>query len=203
MLKALCRTIFKAQGWTLMGEEFADYPRCVVVAGPHTSNWDTIFTIAAFDMLNLPVRFAIKKEWMRFPLNLIVEPLGGIGVDRRPREITGERPSMVEAMSQLFEEHPEELALVITPEGTRSLSTRWRSGFYHVAMNANVPIVVCYLDYAKREAGVGKILYPSGDFEADMRKITAFYTDITPKFPEKFSVDLRFIESPEDETASA
>lgn len=192
MLIALSRVAFKAQGWTIAGEELITDRRCVVIAAPHTSNWDMIFTMAAFDMLNLPVRFTIKDAWMKFPFGFIMEPAGGIAIDRRPRAETGDRPSMVEAMTKLFEDRPDELALIVTPEGTRSLSTRWKSGFYHVATSANVPIVLGYLDYEKREAGVGKVIHPSGDFEADMREISDFYRTIPAKHPEKFSLDHRF-----------
>src|SRR5690606_18805419 len=95
-------------------------------------------------------------------------------------------------MIGLFETHPGELALVVTPEGTRSLSKKWKSGFYHVALGANVPILLGYLDYDKREAGIGKVIHPSGDFEADMREIADFYRNISPKYPAKFSLDERF-----------
>ena len=192
MLIPLSRALFKAQGWKLQGEHLSKHRRAVVIGAPHTSNWDMVCTLAAFDMLGLPLRFTIKRSWMRFPWRLIIEPAGGIKIDRRPREKTGERPSMVEAMIQLFEENPDELALVVTPEGTRSRTERWHSGFYWVAVGAEVPILLGYVDYAKKEAGVGKVLFPSGDFEADMREITAFYETVTPLHPELFSVDKRF-----------
>ncbi len=193
MIKALSRSVFKARGWTFVGEELASsHRRSVVIAAPHTSNWDMFFMIAAFDLLKLPLRFTIKDTWMTFPFNLLIEPAGGLAVDRSPREKTGERPSMVDVMIQIFAEHPEDLALVVTPEGTRSLSTKWKSGFYHAAVGANVPIMLGYLDYEKREAGIGKVIHPGEDFEADMREIAAFYKTIAPKDPKKFSVDERF-----------
>lgn len=192
MFKALSRFLFKAQGWTFVGEELVQHRRCVVIAAPHTSNWDLVFTVAAFDLLKLPLRFTIKDTWMTFPFNLILEPVGGLAIDRSPRKDSGQRPSMVEAMIQLFHDHPGELAMVVTPEGTRSLSTEWKSGFYHVARGANVPILLGYLDYEKREAGIGKVLHPGDDFEADMREIAAFYKTIAPRDPAKFSVDQRF-----------
>lgn len=129
---------------------------------------------------------------MKFPFNLLLGPAGGIAIDRRSRNEGEMRASMVDAMATLFDDHLGDLALVITPEGTRSLSTQWKSGFYHVAMKANVPILCGYLDYEKREAGVGKVLQPSGDLEADMRQIMKFYADIRPKHPEKFALDTRY-----------
>lgn len=186
--------MFKAQGWTLKGEQLATYRRCVVVGAPHTSNWDFVYTLAAFDLLDLPLRFTIKREWMRFPFNLLIGPAGGLAIDRRPRAETGERPSMVEQMVRLFDEHPDELALVVTPEATRSANPRWKSGFYYVALGADVPILLGYLDYDAREAGVGKVLFPSGDFEADMQQVMDFYRPFTPRHPERFALDERFAE---------
>jgi|SRR5690554_2533079 len=192
MFKALCRWLFKLRGWRFVGEEAAKHRRCVVVAAPHTSNWDFIFMIASFELMKLPLRFTIKREWMRFPFNLMIGPIGGLSVDRRPRAETGERPSMVEAMAGLFDEHAGDLAIVVTPEGTRALRDRWRSGFYYVAKEANVPILLGYLDYAKKEAGIGKVIFPGDDFEADMREIMAFYATIAPHTPAKFALDGRF-----------
>ena len=193
MIIPACRALFEAQNWTLRGKELTRHRRCVVVGAPHTSNWDFAYTLAAFDMLGLPLRFTIKRQWMRFPFNLVVEPVGGLAIDRRPRKESGDRPSMVETMIDLFDEHPDELALVVTPEATRSRVERWKSGFYHVARGAEVPILLGYLDYRKREAGIGAVLEPSGDYEADMRKMMDFYSPIVPKHPERFSLDRRFI----------
>ncbi len=202
MFKAISRSLFKKQGWSFVGEELVEHRRCVVIAAPHTSNWDLVYTVAAFDLLKLPVRFTIKDTWMKFPFSLLMEPAGGLAIDRSPRAETGERPSMVDAMIELFEKNPGDLALAVTPEGTRGLSKNWKSGFYHVARGANVPILLGYLDYDKREAGIGKVIHPSGDIEADMREISDFYRNIAPKFPEKFSLDERY-DSPVDATAES
>lgn len=194
MYRPLFRKLFEKQGWTIKGQELATHRRCVVIAAPHTSNWDLVYTLVTFDRMGLPVRFTVKKEWMAFPQGLLMKRLGGIGIDRSPKGNSTERISMVDAMINLFEETPGELAIAVTPEGTRSLRTQWRSGFYHVARGAGVPILLGYLDYGKREAGIGKVIEPSGDFEADMREITAFYQTIEPKYPELFSVDQRFVD---------
>lgn len=194
MLKTLNRAAFRTLGWTLAGEDLKTYRRCVVLAAPHTSNWDFYFTVSAFRQLGLPMRFTIKNDWMKLPYSLIMKPLGGISIDRSPRREGEERPSMVEAMAALFDDPTLDLALVVTPEGTRSLSPRWKSGFYYVAVQAKVPILLGYLDYEDKVAGIGKILHPSGDYAADMRVITAFYKDVVGKYPERFTVDARFLE---------
>ena len=82
--------------------------------------------------------------------------------------------------------------MMVTPEGTRARREHWKSGFYHIAIAANVPIALSYLDYKKKTAGVGKILYPSGNIEQDMREIMQFYADVSPKYPELFSLDTRY-----------
>ncbi len=193
MYRALFNKFFDRQGWTLKGEDLVNHRRCVVIAAPHTSNWDLVYTLVAFDRLDLPVRFTVKKSWMKFPQGIMMKHLGGIAIDRSPKDGSTDRISMVDAMINLFDETPGDLAITITPEGTRSLRERWKSGFYHVARGAGVPILLGYLDYGKKEAGVGKVIEPSGDFEADMREISAFYQTVEAKFPEKFSVDQRFV----------
>ena len=174
-----------------MGDLKNDVRRCVMIASPHTSNWDLIFARATFSLLDIPVRFTVKKEWLRFPFRGIMISLGAIGIDRSPKKPGDPRPSMTEAMVELFKEN-KELSMMVTPEGTRSLRTKWKTGFYHVAVEAKVPIGLGYLDYANKEAGVGKMLYPSGDMDKDMREIMAFYKDIKGKNPEKFSIDLDY-----------
>jgi 1-acyl-sn-glycerol-3-phosphate acyltransferase len=193
MFVAFCRFVFRLRGWKASG--LIPTPdaakRCVMVAAPHTTNWDAIYTIACFDIMGIKWRFTIKKEWLKPPFGGILKSLGAIGIDRSPRKAGEQRPSTVEAMARLFEEH-EQLCIVVTPEGTRSLAKEWKTGFYHVAKRAGVPIALGYMDYAKKEAGVGKIIYPSDDMAADMRQIMDFYKTITPKFPEKFSLDVRY-----------
>lgn len=193
MYRPMARKFFKAQGWTLKGAEAAKHRRAVVIAAPHTSNWDLFYTLVAFDMMGLPVRFTVKKEFTTFPHGLYINPLGGIAIDRSPKDGSTERLSMVQAMINLFEANEGDLAIAVTPEGTRALRQEWKSGFYHVAVGAGVPILLGYLDYGKKEAGIGKVIHPSGDFEADMWEINAFYATIEPKFPDKFSLDLRFL----------
>jgi 1-acyl-sn-glycerol-3-phosphate acyltransferase len=193
--KRASETLFTHLGWTLRGAELAaGRRRCVVTAAPHTSNWDTLYSLAAFELIGLPVRFTIKKEWMRFPFNLALGPLGGISIDRAPRD-DGHggraRPSMVEAMVDLFHETPGDLAIMVTPEGSRSRRDHWKTGFWHVARQAGVPILLGYLDYAKREAGLGDVIEPT-DLEADMRRVMAFYAGVSGLHPERFMLDSRY-----------
>ncbi|MDZ4844003.1 MAG: 1-acyl-sn-glycerol-3-phosphate acyltransferase [Chitinophagales bacterium] len=191
MGKLISRLIFFIYGWTVDDKLKADFSRCVMIAAPHTSNWDLVFARGAFYLMGIPIRFTVKDSWTKFPLNLFMNPLGAIGIDRSPRKLGEERRSMTEAMIDLFNSR-KELVVMVTPEGTRSLRTKWKKGFYHVAAGAKVPIALGYLDYKNKVAGVGKMVYPTGDMNKDMREIVAFYKDIQPKFPEKFSIDLEY-----------
>lgn len=163
--------------------------KCVMLAAPHTSNWDLYYTRLAFVLMQIRLRFTIKEEWLRFPFGLLMKPLGAIGINRSPKVAGEERKSMVEAMTDLFND-TDELVMMITPEGTRSKSTKWKSGFYHVSINAKVPICLGYLDYKTKTAGVGKTIYPSGDYKKDLKDIVDFYNAFTPKYPENYSPDL-------------
>lgn len=191
MMKLLARLVFFLFGWKLDDHLKADFKRCVMIAAPHTSNWDFVFARAAFALMNIPIRYTLKKEWTKFPYGIFMNPLGAIGIDRSPRKPCEERLSMTEAMIDLFKNH-KELVVMVTPEGTRKLRTTWKTGFYHVAVGAKVPIALGYLDYKNKIAGVGKMIYPSGDMQKDMKEIMTFYKDIPPKHPELFSVDAEY-----------
>ena len=155
-----------------------------MIAAPHTSNWDFFYARAAFFLLGIPVKTTIKKEAMFFPLNLVLKFFGVIPVDRNKKSGgLSKKSSMVDAMVELFEERSE-LVIMITPEGTRKYVPRWKTGFYHVARKANVPIILGYLDYKKKHAGIGPIIYPSGDFEKDLETIMDFYRGVTAKYPD-------------------
>jgi 1-acyl-sn-glycerol-3-phosphate acyltransferase len=186
------RAIIWVFGWKVDQHLKADFKRCVMVAAPHTSNWDFVICRAAFEVMELPVRFTIKKEWTKGFLGGLLVSLGAIGIDRKPKDKRSEPISYVDAMVNLFEEN-EELAVLVTPEGSRKRMEQWKTGFYHVAKKAGVPIAFGYLDYKTKTAGIGKVIWPGEDMEADMREIMKFYAGIHPKFPELFSVDLRYL----------
>ncbi len=192
MFKWIFRMLFKLKGWKLNTESIYNYKQSVVIAAPHTSNWDGVLMVAAFDKMQLPIKFTLKKEWFRFPYGSIARSVGGISIDRTPKKPGDARPSMTEAIADLFKQH-DVLHIAFTPEGTRSLRTEWKMGFYHAAKLANVPILLGYLDYKTKIAGIGKVLIPSDNMEQDLREIMAFYKNINGCYPEEFSVDLRYI----------
>lgn len=190
MIRYIFYLIYKLKGWKMDKNVPAEAQRCVMIAAPHTSNWDMIIAAGAFHEMNIPLRFTIKKEWFRFPFNYVFGPLGGIPIDRSPKKPGDARKSTVEAMADIFSTQ-NNIAVMVAVEGTRSLRTEWKTGFWFTAKQANVPICLGYLDYDKKVAGVGPVIYPS-DLEADMRKIMAFYKNIGPCHPEKFALDKRY-----------
>lgn len=192
ILKYIFYLLYKLKGWKKDNNVPVESEKCVMVAAPHTSNWDIIFTAAAFHELKIPLKFTIKKEWFRFPFNYLFEPLGGIPIDRSPKKAGDKRLSMVEAMADIFKTRTS-IAVTVTPEGTRARRTQWKTGFWHTAKLAGVPICLGYLDYEKKIAGVGPVIWPN-NLEEDMRTIMAFYKTIPPAHPELFALDERYSE---------
>ncbi|NHC04639.1 acyltransferase [Acinetobacter sp. 187] len=193
MYEKLAEQSLKMMGWTLDNHWPQDLKQCVMIAAPHTSNWDALYARLALKALGVNVRLTIKDSYMKFPFGPFVRALGGIGIDRRPKQAGQQRPSMVEVMSDLFKEH-DDLVMLVTPEATRAKQEQWKTGFYHVAVTAGVPIALAYMDYAHKKTGVGKVVYPSGNMDKDMAEIMAFYANINAKFPKQFSVDQRYLD---------
>lgn len=181
--------IFKLFGWKVTHYLPDEIKRCVIIVAPHTSNWDFIFGMGAVKIMKLNQRFIIKKEWIRFPFKRLMLSLGALPIDRNQKNISGEKKGTVDTMAELFNTH-DELRLVITPEGTRSRVEKWRTGFYYVALKANVPIALAFINYETRSCGVDKIIQPSGDYASDMKLIMDFYKNIKGKRPQNFSVDI-------------
>mgnify|MGYP002712447104 FL=1 len=191
MFENLAEKALKLMGWETDNHWPENLSQCVMIAAPHTSNWDALYARLALKVLGVNVRLTIKDSYMQFPLGPFVRAMGGIGIDRRPKQAGEPRPSMVQVMTDLFKQHPE-LVMLVTPEGTRARQEQWKTGFYYVAVNAGVPIALAYMDYEQKKAGVGKIIHPTGDFEEDMAEIMDFYAGIQAKFPKEFSVDQRY-----------
>ena len=177
---------FRRKGWTLGPNIPKEVKRCVIIAAPHTSNWDFIYALGALYLFGVPVKYLAKKELFRWPMKGILHATGGISIDRS--KSTG----FVDAAIKKIQES-EELFLMIAGEGTRGKVDKWKSGFYHVALGANVPLMLAYLDYAKKEAGFASPIYLTGDKETDLQAIRAFYADKTARNPEDFSIEsIRF-----------
>lgn len=191
MGKLIAKFLLGLSGWKVNPIVPQAAQHCVMIAAPHTTNWDFYYTRLAFYILDIPMKVAIKDFWVKPPFGWFVKPLGGIGIDRSPKKEGEARKSYVEAMADVINAN-ERIAMVIAPEGTRKLVTEWRTGFYHTALLANAPITFGYLDYAKKEAGVGGFVQPSGDMQKDLEVVMDFYRNISGKFPDQFSLDIRF-----------
>ncbi len=173
---------FKLAGWRVEGELPETARTCVVVAAPHTSNWDLVYSRLGLYLLKIPAYYLLKKEWIRFPFKSFFEATGAIGVER------SRSSNLVSDLVELLRN--KEMALMISPEGTRRETRKWKTGFYQVALQANVPIALAYLDYKHRIAGIGPIIYPTGDYIKDMQTAVDFYKNITPCNPENFKLEI-------------
>ena len=176
MKKLLANLVLASRGWKPEGDRPVA-PKFVLIAAPHTSNWDLLYLLALSAVLDVKVRWMGKHTLFRGPAGPIMRALGGIPIHRHRRE------NVVEAMAKVFDAH-ETLALTVPAEGTRSYVTHWKSGFYHIARAAGVPIVMGYLDYPRKRGGFGPELLPTGDVARDMDVVRAFYADKVGKYPD-------------------
>jgi 1-acyl-sn-glycerol-3-phosphate acyltransferase len=175
--KLLARLFLALTGWKTEGE--GPTPRrFVLIAAPHTSNWDLAYLLAFAAVFDLKLSFMAKHTLFRWPMGPVMRLLGGVPIRRHLQE------NVVEQMAEILS-RSEKLALTVPAEGTRAYADHWKSGFYHIARTANVPIVLSYLDYARRRGGFGPELMPSGDIPQDMDEIRAFYADKQGRYPEK------------------
>ncbi len=174
--------IFKLHGWKIVGTVPPEIKKAVVIAAPHTSNWDFVYALAIFRLCHLKVRYLIKKELNFFPLSILLKNTGAIPVDRSKKH------NLTEDVIARFND-TDELFITIAAEGTRKRVDKWRSGFYHAALGANVPILPGYLDFKRKEGGFGPAIYLTGNKEEDMAKFRAFYADKTGKYPALFNQD--------------
>lgn len=177
---------FRLKGWRTAEPIPASVRQCVVIAAPHTSNWDFVYSLAAAHLMQVRLRYLAKRELFGFPLGWIMRATGGIPVTR------SRNTRMVDAIIQLFRTN-DHLRLMIPAEGTRKRVDKWKSGFYHVALGAGVPVYLAYLDYEHKIAGFGKAVYLTGDKEKDAAIIRDFYKDKVGKYSELFNLDaIRF-----------
>ena len=170
--------VFHSLGWKTVGEIPAELKKYIILAAPHTSNWDFFYGRLFFLMKGIPLKFFIKKEWYVFPFNLLFKFLGGIPVDRTKKE------NLTDQIAHIFNQY-DELAIMITPEGTRSYNPNWKKGFYYIAQKTKVPIILGYIDYERKIGGIGPIFKLTNNVEKDIENIKAFYKNKKGKFPEK------------------
>ncbi|MET4695996.1 lysophospholipid acyltransferase family protein [Endozoicomonas lisbonensis] len=177
-LRLLSNAILKLRGWKKEGQ-LPDVGKCVVIAAPHTSNWDFVFMMLMAFSFRLKVFWMGKNSLFKGPLGPIMRFLGGIPVER------SKHTGLVQQTIDQFNQN-DDLFIALSPEGTRGKVTKWKSGFYHVANGANVPVAMAFLDYKRKVAGFGPLFKPTGDYEKDLAEIQAFYRGISGKNPSQF-----------------
>jgi 1-acyl-sn-glycerol-3-phosphate acyltransferase len=177
MIRQLARALLKLGGWQLEGE-VPDTGAYVLIAAPHTSNWDFVWTMSAAAALGVKLNWMGKHTLFKPLVGSLFKLSGGIPIRR---DEAGNRVTLI--AQQLREASA--MVLLVPAEGTRSRTDYWKSGFYHIAGAADVPIVLGFLDYAGRRVGFGPTLLPSGDLGRDMNTIRGFYSDCVGKYPEK------------------
>ena len=170
----IARYLMSLFGWRIEVDA-PDLPKLVLVGAPHTSNWDFVLTLATFFALSVRISWMAKHTFFRWPLKGPLEWLGGVPIDRTIRD-----GGVVSQTVEAFNER-EKFVIAIMPEGTRTKVYQWKTGFYHIAQGANVPIVLIRFDYGRKVMGVGPTIEPSGDVAADMAKIQAIFAPIRGK----------------------
>lgn len=181
-MRFFARFIFWVWGWKLNGGIPEGINKCVIIQAPHTSMRDFVMGWLASKILGERFSFIIKKEAFFFPLGYILKAMGGIPVDRS--HSMGTVKQVVEVFGR-----SSKLYLVITPEGTRKRTTRWKRGFYYIAQTAQVPVLLGYLDYKRKICGIGGQLTISGDFEADFKKVEDFYRGMQGRHKGMFNLE--------------
>ncbi|MBM4344013.1 MAG: 1-acyl-sn-glycerol-3-phosphate acyltransferase [Deltaproteobacteria bacterium] len=175
--RATGRAWLQRGGWTTHGV-LPDVPRAVLVCYPHTSNWDFAALLFLMQALDVEPAWVGKDSLFRPPVGRLTRALGGIAVQRGANANQSQR--VAEAMLRM-----DQCLLAIAPEGTRHHCTRWKTGFWHIARAAEVPLVLGFLDYARRQVGFGPLLLPSDDIDADFVRIAPFFEGVLGKFPDQ------------------
>jgi 1-acyl-sn-glycerol-3-phosphate acyltransferase len=183
LLRLISTAFLRLTGWKVVGTLPANAAKSVLIAAPHTSNWDLPYTLMVAFALRLNVYWMGKASLFRPPFRGVMMWLGGIPVDR------AQSNNLVAASSAAILQAKGPLQLIVPPEGTRSGTRYWKTGFYYMAAGAGVPIVLAYLDYEKKVGGLGPIFQTTGDIEADMLAIKAFYAGVKGKNADQFHAD--------------
>jgi 1-acyl-sn-glycerol-3-phosphate acyltransferase len=173
LMRLLSRFILKISGWRIEGR-LPEIKKIVLIAAPHTSNWDFPITIFIAFAVKAKIFWMGKDTLFRFPFGALFKWLGGIPVDRSRSN------NIVEQMIRKFSEN-ESLIVTIPPSGTRKKVMKWKTGFYYIARGAGVPVVLAFLDYRRKAGGFGPVFIPTGEIESDIKEIREFYSGIHGK----------------------
>ncbi|PIB34850.1 hypothetical protein BFP72_05245 [Reichenbachiella sp. 5M10] len=179
MIRLIFLAVFKLVGWRIDGNLSQGLKKCVLIIAPHTSNWDFVIGVMSRSICGFQANYLIKKEFFKLkPLAWFFKVTGGIPVDRKNKKV-----DVVGSVVEKFQSR-ESLVLTITPEGTRSYVKEWKTGFYRIALRAQVPIVLVGFDYSKRLVRFIEEFSPTGHMDEDMAYIKSLYLDVKGKHPE-------------------
>ncbi|MBS0391047.1 MAG: lysophospholipid acyltransferase family protein [Comamonadaceae bacterium] len=180
LLRGLSLALLRLGGWKVEGRLPPEAAKSVLIAAPHTSNWDLPYTLMLAFALRLRVYWVGKHSIFHFPFGALMRWLGGIPVNR------SQANNLVASSAQAMREASGPMQLIVPPEGTRGKTRHWKTGFYFIAQEAGVPIVLAFVDYERKVGGLGPLFMPTGDVQADMERIKAFYAPIRGKNPDQF-----------------
>jgi len=178
-MRGLSRAVFKLQGWKVEGT-FPNEQKFIIAGAPHTSNWDALYMIATGFLLKSEFRWMVKSTVIESALGPLALWGGALPIERSHRD--QQVQNTIDQINQM-----DDVILIISPEGSRSKGQRWKTGFYHIAVGAKIPVVPCYLNYAQKTIGIGEPVYPTGDIDKDMETFSSLYKAEWAKFPEKFT----------------
>lgn len=197
----LSRLVWRAMRWLYRRKGFRiqnrvpDLPKFIIVGAPHTSNWDFIFFAGAVQEMGITPSFIGKHTLFKWPMARFMRDMGGMPINRAAPQ------GYVKSVMQMIAV-AETIALVIAPEGTRSSDGRWKTGFYHIALGAGVPLVPAWLDIATGRAGFGEAIWPSGDLKADLLRLAAFFRQQMPDCPRFAVLEAQALALPDMEPAA-
>jgi 1-acyl-sn-glycerol-3-phosphate acyltransferase len=178
MLRPIYLLIFKLIGWSVEGSFSIDLKKYIIAIAPHTSNWDFVIGVMARSILKIQrAHFLGKSQLFKPPYGWLFRWLGGYPVDRTSSH------DMVQQVAHIFNKH-DEFILAIAPEGTRKKVTKLRTGFYYIALQAQVPIIPVGFDYQRKKIVIGLPLYPSTNVDKDMELLRRFYSSVKGRNPE-------------------
>ncbi len=180
-LRIICWAGLTLAGWKIRGD-WPPLKKAVLIAAPHTSNWDAIYMLAAAGYFRITLRWMGKASLTKGPFGWVVSALGCVPIDRSARH------DVVETMRRAFAA-TDAMLLAVPPEGTRSLTREWKSGFYHIARTAEVPIILSVLDYGTKTIRIAGVFYPTGDYETDLVAILGYYRGASGKHSDRFSAE--------------
>jgi 1-acyl-sn-glycerol-3-phosphate acyltransferase len=180
VLRAGSLAFLRLNGWQVQGALPAQAPKAVLIAAPHTSNWDLPYTLMVAFALRLNIYWMGKASLFRFPFGAVMRWLGGLPVDRSRAN------NLVAAAAAALRDTSGPAQLVVPPEGTRGRTRHWKTGFYFIALEARVPIVLAFMDYRRKVGGLGPVFVPTGDVEVDMSEIKRFYAGVQGRNADQF-----------------